>query len=238
MGRLLTFCKTAAAVLWGKSVKPSGIVLGSPRPQSLPVFARELLPISRDRVAVRVAWEAAKECAGLPSLTSRGLKPALFVTPRFKGCLRKDDRSNALFPHYDRDGLCGFEVKNRGFTGFAPGGIKGLWLSQVFSSDRVLVLTESAIDALSFHVLHGGEESRYMSTGGEMNPQQPRLLRGAMEKMPEGSLIVLGFDHDAAGEKLAEEVAALAPSGREVRRMLPDVGKDWNDALKNKLGLN
>ena len=130
-GTIIDFLQNRRGGSLGEVRKTLRDWLGSPRPQSLPVFARELLPISRDRVAVRVAWEAAKECAGLPSLTSRGLKPALFVTPRFKGCLRKDDRSNALFPHYDRDGLCGFEVKNRGFTGFAPGGIKGLWLSQV-----------------------------------------------------------------------------------------------------------
>ena len=60
-----------------------------------------------------------------------------------------------------------------------------------------------------------------------------------MEKMPEGSVIILGFDNDAPGHALADEVEALAPAGRKVRRMLPDpaTGKDWNDMLKNQLGL-
>ena len=42
--------------------------------------------------------------------------------------------------------------------------------------------------------------ARCMSTGGELNPQQPALLRGAMEKVPEGSVIILGFDLDEGGE--------------------------------------
>lgn len=49
----------------------------------------------------------------------------------------------------------------------------------------------------------------------------------------------LAFDLDEAGEKLADEVRAIAPAGRELRRGLPDVGtgKDWNDMLKYKIGL-
>ena len=63
-----------------------------------------------------------------------------------------------------------------------------------------------------------------MSTGGALNPQQPALLRGAMEKMPDGSVIILAFDVDKGGERLAVEVRALTPAGRTVRRMVPDAG--------------
>ena len=45
--------------------------------------------------------------------------------------------------------------------------------------------------------------ARCMSTGGELNPQQPALLRGAMEKVPEGSVIILGFDLDEGGKARA-----------------------------------
>jgi DNA primase len=78
-----------------------------------------------------------------------------------------------------------------------------------------------------------------MSTGGELNPQQPALLRSAMEKLPAGAVVLLAFDHDEGGEKLADEIRAIAPAGREMRRVLPDVGtgKDWNEMLKYRLGL-
>ena len=60
-----------------------------------------------------------------------------------------------------------------------------------------------------------------------------------MEKLPPGGAVILAFDLDEGGEKLAEEVRDFAPSGRDVRRVVPKVGagKDWNDALKCQLGL-
>jgi len=214
---------------------------GSPRPEGLqiPMFARDLVPVSRDRSVVMREWEQARVCTSLPYLTGRGLGPDVLALPRFADCFRVDRRNNALFPHYDKEGLCGYEVKNKGFTGFAPGGTKGLWFSKAFPSDRQLVLAESAIDAFSYHVLHPDDLwTRYMSTGGELNPQQPALLRGAMEKLPPGAVVLLAFDYDEGGEKLAEEVKAIAPAGRELRRILPEAGpgKDWNEMLKYRLG--
>lgn len=214
--------------------------LGTSRPE-VPVtaYVKELFPIPRDRGAVLVAWERAWPCFGLPYLESRGIRNTTLVLPRFSGCVRVDNRNNALFPHYDRQGLCGFEIKNKDFTGFSPGGIKGLWYSVAKPSDQSLVLVESAIDALSFHILFGWENARYMSTGGALSPHQPELLRGAMEKLPETAGVILGFDLDDAGENLADEVRQFAPSGRKLKRMVPDVGmsKDWNDMLKNRMGL-
>ena len=215
---------------------------GSPRPVAvqLDLYVRDLVPVFRDPDAVRKAWEAATVCFGLPYLTARGLPPTVFLQPRFSGCLRvsADAHKNALFPHYDRSGLCGFEIKNQGFTGFASGGLKGLWYSKAGSKDRRLVLVESAIDALSFHLLQGDEQTRYMSTGGKLGPQQPALLLGAMQKLPSGGVVLLGFDNDPDGDKLAEDVAALAPSSRDVRRVVPEFGKDWNEMLKNRLVLD
>lgn len=215
--------------------------LGSSRPVvQLPLFVQDLEPVSRDRAGVLAAWERAERCLSLPYLTARGLSPEVLGLPIFSGCVRVDRRGNAIFPHYDKSGLCGFEIKNKGFTGFAAGGVKGLWFTQSKPTDKELVLTESAIDAISFHVLQKGNFTRYMSTGGALNPQQPALIRGAMEKLPAGAVVLIAFDNDEGGEKIAAEVQAVAPAGREVRRVLPDkkTGKDWNDILKKRLGLN
>ncbi len=239
-GTVIDFVQNRGGGSLGEVRKTLRAWLGTSRPAQEPaLFARDLVPVSRDRTAVLTAWERARACTALPYLTGRGLGPDVLALPRFAGCVRVDQRSNALFPHYDKDGLCGFEIKNQGFTGFAPGGIKGLWHSKTKPADHWLVLTESAIDGYSFHVIHGGDGARYMSTGGALNPQQPALLRGAMEKMPDGSVVILAFDLDDGGEKLAEEVKALVPAGRKVRRMMPDAGtgKDWNEMLKNRLGL-
>jgi hypothetical protein len=256
-GTVIDFLQHRDGGSLGKVRKILRAWLGGSRPAGvqLPAFARDLLPMSPDRAGVMAAWERARSCTALPYLTSRGLGPDVLALPRFAGCVRVDQRNNALFPHFDKDGLCGYEIKNKGFTGFAPGGVKGLWYSKTKPTDQWLVLTESAIDAYSFQVLNGGDSARYMSTGGELSPtqrgdfemspsgelklKQPGLLRLAMEKLPAGVVVILGFDNDDPGQKLADEVRALAPAGRQLRRMLPDAGtgKDWNESLKCQFGL-
>lgn len=237
-GTVIDFLQNRGGGGLGNARKTLRAWLGADRP-AVPAsdFAADLLPISRDRATVLAAWSRARACTDHPYLKSRGLGPEVLGLPRFADRVRIDGRGAALFPHFDREGLCGFEAKNAGFTGFAPGGVKGLWSSKTTATDNRLVLAESAIDALSFHVLGGDDGSRYMSTGGALNHQQPDLLRGAMDKLPVGGVVLLAFDNDAGGNQLAAEVAALAPAGREVRRALPEVGKDWNDVLKRRLGL-
>ena len=213
--------------------------LGSPCQAPVGVSIRKLLPVSHDRSAVLTAWECARPSLNIPYLTARGLGPDVLSLPQFAHCVRTDERGNALFPHYDREGLCGFEVKNKGFTGFSAGGSKGLWFSKAKAGASRLVLAESAIDAMSYHVVNPDAEARYLSIGGTMNLGQPELIRSSMEKMPSGAEMILAFDHDEAGEALAEKVTALAPSSVEVRRVYPPVGmgKDWNEVLKRQKGI-
>ena len=237
-GTVIDFLQNRGAGTLGLVRKTLRDWMGSSRPASeLPLFVKDLQPVSRDRAGVMAAWEMAEPCTALPYLTGRGLGPDVLGLPLFAGCVRVDRRNNALFPHYDKDGLCGFEVKNRGFTGFASGGVKGLWYSQAKATDGRLVLVESAIDAMSFHALQGDMFTRYMSTGGELNPQQPVLLRGAMEKLHPSAVVVLAFDNDEGGDKIAKEVEAVAPAGRKLLRMRPEGCKDWNQILKARLGL-
>ena len=237
-GTIIDFLQNRGGGSLGNVRKTLRSWLGSARPK-IPVndYIPQLLPLSHDRQAAFMAWEQAMSRGATPYLVGRGLGNDLLEKERFAGRFKIDKRGNALFPHYDRDGLCGFEIKNKNFTGFSSGGIKGLWYSTCHTTDRALVFGESAIDVLSYHVLFPDDFTRYMSTGGAMNPQQPALIRAAMEKMPNNSFIILAFDKDDGGEKLAEEIKLLVPSGLKVHRPLPSIGKDWNEALKNKLGL-
>lgn len=239
-GTIIDFLQNRSRINLGQVRKRLREWLGTSRPVIQPnLFIQELLPLSRDRSVVLKAWEKAKDCPSLPYLTGRGIGPDVLALDRFAGCVRVDQRNNALFSHYDNEGLCGYEIKNKGFTGFAPGGIKGLWSSRIKEDDNRLVLVESAIDAFSYHILHGDDRTRYVSTGGELNPRQPGLIRETIEKMPKDALILIAFDHDEGGEKIAEEVRAIVPLERKTRRVLPDVGtgKDWNEMLKHRLGL-
>jgi hypothetical protein len=196
----------------------------------------------KDREAV------AREYAGMHSTENhayltqeRSISPALLASPRFAGRVRVDLRGNAIFPHFDGDGLCGFEKKNRDFTGFASGGVKGLWESHDQPEDRCLVVAESAIDALSYAALFPALHTRYRSTGGQVNEAQPALLRAAVLDLRDGSEVTAAMDNDDAGRKLAAMVQrVVAEAGRPSLtfhvHFPPAPDADWNDVLREISG--
>jgi hypothetical protein len=160
---------------------------------------------------------------------------------RFAGRIRIDRYGAAVFPHIDADGkICGYELKNRdGFTGFASGGRKGLFLSNTFQEDRRLVVTESGIDALSYAVLFGDVDiARYGSIGGKPTPAQMTIVRAAITAMPDGSEIVAATDADEAGVKLADGIRKIFQDGGRAdltfRREVPQHAKDWNQLLQRR----
>jgi hypothetical protein len=59
----------------------------------------------------------------------RCIPRAVLLDSRFAGRIKSDRHGAAVFPHVDaHNEVCGYELKNRGgFTGFAPGGRKGIW---------------------------------------------------------------------------------------------------------------
>ena len=209
----------------------------------LPAFP-QLEPASQDRMGAESKYRRMTKVLRHPYLEhERGLPAAVLASRRFAGRVRMDARGNAVFPHFDREGLCGYEIKNTGFTGFAAGGAKGLWFSHTGPDDRRLVLTESAIDALSYATLFpdAADQTRYGSLGGKLNFQQPDLVKATITRLPEGSEIVAAFDADGAGRMLVEvvrlAVAAVATeAGRAALNFkihLPaQEGQDWNQVLQ------
>jgi hypothetical protein len=191
--------------------------------------------VSSDPAAVARAFDQAREVPTSRYLNSRGLRPETLQLPRFRGTWREDSRANVIFPHVDHAGaICGFEKKNDGFTRFATGGTKTAWISQARSDDRQLVITESAIDAMSYHQIHQPADARYLSTAGTLSQQQFELIERAMTQMPPRSTAVIATDNDDAGHKMAAAIAELAQRAPiAVHRPLAPVGKDWNDCLKH-----
>jgi 5S rRNA maturation endonuclease (ribonuclease M5) len=195
-------------------------------------------PSSADRQQVLAVWMKMQPAQGRhPYLErERKLKPETLADPRFVGMVRIDGRGNAAFPHYDRQGLAGFELKNQEFTGFSRNGQKAVWHSANLATASRVVLVESAIDAMSHAQLSGDREAAYLSTGGSMSDHQRELVRSALTKATErGAEIVIATDADEPGRKLAAEVQALAPRGAKLYRQEPDQGKDWNDQLRDQV---
>jgi hypothetical protein len=236
-GSIIDFVQTLQNLSLGAVRKELRPWIGMPSSQ-LPAFP-PLAKTSKDRMRVETEYAKMQDAPRHPYLENeRALPASLLGLERFAGRVRMDARGNAVFPHFDGDGLCGYEIKNRGFTGFASGGTKGLWFSHARPDDNRLVFCESAIDALSHAVLFADNRARYASIGGKPNPVQPELIRAAIARMPNGSEIVAAMDGDGDGGKLAEVVReAVQLSGRDdlcFKFQEPFGWKDWNDQLRKK----
>ena len=201
-------------------------------------YAEKVEPSSKDMARVAAQYARMEPVTRHPYLEGdRAIPAEVLACPRFAGKIRRDGFGNAVFPHYNRDGLCGYEIKNRGFTGFAKGGIKGAWASVANSADKRLCITESGIDALSYHAIRQPIQTRYISIGGAMNPDQPALLKAALARLPEGGELVIATDNDDGGDLLLESIRAI--TGETDRADLaviedrpPRRGQDWNAHLK------
>lgn len=204
-------------------------------------FALDLQPISRDLARVRADYHRCFQSDRYPYLENlRKIPLDVLTSRRFSGRILRDERQNTIFPHWNQEGVCGFEIKNENFTGFSPGGAKGLWCSRAIEGDTTLVITETAIDALSYAALKGKDGMRYVSTGGEISPQQGDLLRSAFLKLPRDGRVILALDHDPGGEKLGSRIQEIYNDLKDqhpldLRLDQPTkAGTDWNDVLRSQ----
>jgi hypothetical protein len=210
--------------------------LGTPRPAfDSGISSAAARP--RDPKSVAQAFGAARRADNSAYLNGRGIRPETLRGARFAGTWGVDGRGNTLFVHTtDAGEITGFEIKNRSFTRFATGGIKSAWQSAALPTDRALVITESAIDALSYFQLHpeDARDARFLSTGGAPSPRQLELLGRIISRLPTASRVVAAVDSDIAGDKLASRIEALVRGRPQhtFERHSPTPAKDWNDLLQ------
>ena len=152
--------------------------------------------------------------------------PRSLLTPLVQAAIiYADARSNAVFLLGDTPATAvGAELRgttSQPWRGMAPGSRKDHGFFSVgHASAHAIVLCESAIDALSCHVLH--PVYRCLSTSGAR--PDPAWLSTLLCL---GLRVFCGFDADPTGDAMAQRMMALHPS---VRRLRPPA-KDWNDAL-------
>jgi hypothetical protein len=211
-------------------------------------FASEIKPSEPDLlgVAARYATFNAIDQPHPYLCDKRGIPFELLKNARLYDRVRHcPKRGSIVFPHWgcpDNAGgkdrcLTGYEIKGPGVNMFSKGGRKGLWMSAGFQTDRVLAISESGLDALSYLVHHkNATDIRVASLSGKMNLAQPALLASAIARMPEGSQIVAAFDNDAAGDELTAQLLDIVKtSGRSDLEFKDDRplqrGADWNQVL-------
>jgi hypothetical protein len=158
----------------------------------------------------------------------RAIPPSLTNSLIASGRLYADGRGNAVFLLLGKENTpVGAELRGTGpqrWRGMAPGSQKDLGYFSVQAPDATrVILCESAIDAISCWLLHPA--SHCLSTSGARpNPRWlPALLAQHLD-------VYCGFDSDATGDAMAEQMIALHPS---LRRLRPSQ-HDWNDVLKSR----
>jgi hypothetical protein len=151
------------------------------------------------------------------------------------GNLYADDRANAVFLLLGKENQpVGAELRGTGpiaWRGMAPGSKKDSGFLSVPSALALssapatapppIILCESAIDALSCLVFY--PDHRCISTAGA-RPDPPWLV----DLIATGAPVFCGFDADATGDAMAQQMIARHPS---VQRLRP-TRNDWNETLR------
>ena len=181
---------------------------------------------------VAAHWPAVRDFL----VRNRRLDPALLERCRQAGTLYADRCRNAVFTCRDRSGAAaGAELVgtcplpgSSPFKGLAPGSRRdrgGFWLTTGSAPPAAVLLTESAIDALSAVLLPAPglpSDCLVASTAGTAR-RLPRWLRGFSD-----SRILCGYDADPAGDQAALALLRRHPG---LSRLRPRHAKDWNDLL-------
>lgn len=170
----------------------------------------------------------------------RGLDPALLRRCRRQGLLWADSRRNAVFLCRDRRGrpagaeLAGTRPDPRGrtFKGLAKGSRKqagGFWIPLPHRArPQRLLLVESAVDALSAHLLLPPDQAArtLVASSAGIAARLPNWLSKFQLPPP---AILCGYDADPAGDLAARSLSRSLPG---LRRLRPPRAKDWNDLLR------
>jgi hypothetical protein len=244
-GSIIDFVQSREHLNLGQVRKELRPWIGENRPivDRKPPQLRPRKPVAteKDRHGVLSKWMQMQPLMdGHEYLESRGLDPVTITDPRFAPHIREDGQGRALFAHYDRDGLCGYEIKG-GVEGsrFVAGGTKAVWHSTNLPAADRIVICESAIDCLSHAQMFPDPEAGYVSIGGGMSDYQQDLLKGLMAKATDrGAEIVIAVDDDVQGDKYVQQLQALAPANAKIRVDRPPGGAgggDWNAQLQAQL---
>lgn len=210
-----------------------------PRTRTAQAFVNEKTP--RDFGEI---WNGFKQYEGR-YLESRGLTPDTIA--HFRDRIKIDTSNgygNVVFAHCRGGNVTGWETKNFGFRGgFTKNGTRTLFAGPLDARDEIekIVITESAVDAMSYFQLAGEEKNRmlYTSLAGNPSRQQISQIMELGLSLPKVNEIIIATDADEAGDKMATLLMSSLPPGITTRHRprfsedeKKDEKKDWNDIVR------
>lgn len=234
----LSFTAAVEQIMGQAAVQPP---IFAPTPQKAPPKVLLLPPASR--------------CAthAVNYLIQRGIDPELVDFCIQSGRLYESvPYHNVVFLGLDRYSKARYaNLRGIGsdFKGEATGSDKRFSFNIPAGNSQTLQLFESAIDLLSYATMEkqdgrDWQRDHLLSLAGVYSPKKeiqessmPLALKQYLADHPEITTIVLRLDNDYAGRLAAATLKAIMPEKYTVIPKLAPQGKDYNDALKMRLGI-
>lgn len=188
-------------------------------------YMESLQPNSVSRVALPTRDDSKLPRVIAYLTVSRGIPRNLVENLVYRDIVFADARNNAVFVLLGKENLpVGAELRSTGpqvWRGMTPGSMKHRGFFYIGDpASKLCVICESAIDAISCHVMN--PECLCISTSG-VTPS-PYYLPILLHR---GYRIWCGFDNDDVGNVVAEKMIHTFPG---VKRLLTK-RKDWNEEL-------
>jgi hypothetical protein len=155
------------------------------------------------------------------------------------GKIYQDIKGNAVFVCSDISGKhTGSELKSKNFKGMCLGSnrLAGSFYIKSKSPIKNIVITESAIDCLSYAVIKKSSNTIYISTAGVIS-YPTEFIKSCLKKYPIEKIII-GYDCDIPGQNFARNLKlSLEKEFNGVIEIEKPAKKDWNDDLQYKKGV-
>jgi hypothetical protein len=173
-------------------------------------------------------------------LKFRGINESTLKSTTFQGKIlqcRIGNFCNIAFPYQETIGgkYVGAEVRNHQFKRHLRGSLRSssVWISNIPTEVKRLIICESAIDCLSYYQLKGAVEDVYISIGGSITNGQLLTILTMVKQLPIQNTfrVIIAVDHDKMGKEYTRKILASIP---DAIIDYPE-GKDFNEVLKNAL---
>jgi len=236
-GTVIDFVQAREQVTLGEVRKILRDWLSMPAPSTIETYQRPAQQ-KKSRSEVVTYLRRFKPVDQSSYAESRGITRETLTALPFKGRILKGFKGALIFPHWDNQGLCGYEVKTFGFTSFSSKGYKSLWVSRVPATLHRIAVCESGIEALSYYQCKAPSHTLYVSAGGNWSADVAERLKTLMKRYPEAE-VVGAFNNDKGGSRQGERLRSMAEdAGSRYRNEFPEMpGADWNDMINEHFGM-
>ena len=174
-------------------------------------------------------------------LLSRDLSAELLESePFLKKILSIHDNgfTNTAFPYTNKEEkILAIQKKSESYDGFVAGSQKEntVWHSNMPKILEKIIITESVIDALSYHQLNPSQNSLYVATGGSIGNGQIEVIKNLKHigNISSNFTYISAVDNDKAGDRY--NIKLLECLYPDIVLIDKPVSKDYNqDLINNK----